>query len=109
MSFPSSFCDHLAAVFCLSLDETLKTLYNALAFGGFLIIEEMLPMLPIFLFGFDSEMWTNMHDGREVRWLSEQEWENRVVEAGFSVVMCFVLFTLLSFVFVLNRFENYRD
>jgi len=106
--FPTTDVNLILASNCLhhanDIDRTLQILYDNLQPGGLLLIEAMLPNLPVFIFGFSKESWENIEDDRSCRWLSEQEWEDRVNEAGFRVVMCFSSQTMMTL--LLKKLEN---
>eukprot|EP01038_Epipyxis_sp_PR26KG_P009638 gene9638-12977_t len=73
-----------------SMLNTLGQLSNALVEGGFILLEEYVSELPIYLWGLDSFIWETAVDQRDYGlWITHQRWMGLFKEAGLEMITCF--------------------
>jgi acyl transferase domain-containing protein/NADPH:quinone reductase-like Zn-dependent oxidoreductase/aryl carrier-like protein len=72
------------------MKSTLSHICAGLTEGGFLILEEYISELPIYLWGLDSFIWETAKDEREHGlWMEHKRWEGLFEQAGLDMLISF--------------------
>ncbi len=70
--------------------NVLQNIRDALNDGVFLLLEEMVTELPVYLWGMDKFIWNTPEDEQEYGlWMSYEHWIDLFKETGFEVVVAF--------------------